>query len=39
VDTAGYSIHIYHIDCAEANRVRSELGMPPIPCDDAPAGR
>ena len=39
VDTAGYSIHIYHIDCAEANRVRSQLGMPPIPCDDAPAGR
>jgi hypothetical protein len=33
--TAGYSIYIYKIDCAQANRVRSQLGMPPIPCDDA----
>ena len=39
VATAGYSIHVYHIECAEANEVRRRLGMPPIPCDEAPAGR
>ncbi|NQT17518.1 MAG: glycosyltransferase family 39 protein [Planctomycetes bacterium] len=31
VATAGYSIYIYHITLEEANRVRRELGMPPLP--------
>jgi hypothetical protein len=31
VDRVGYSIHIYHIDLNEANRVRRELGLPPLP--------
>jgi len=30
VATAGYSIHIYHITVAEANRVRRELGLPEL---------
>ncbi len=33
VATAGYCIYIYHIDCAEANRVRQQLGMPLLECD------
>ena len=28
VATAGYSIYIFHIDLADANRVRAELGLP-----------
>lgn len=31
VDRAGYSIFIYHITPGEANRVRSEMGLPPLP--------
>ena len=34
--TAGYCIYIYHVDCAEANEVRRQLGMPSIACQDAP---
>ena len=30
VAMAGYSIYIYHIDLEEANRVRRELGLPPL---------
>jgi hypothetical protein len=32
--TAGYCIYIYHLDRAEANAVRRQLGMPPIVCQD-----
>jgi hypothetical protein len=28
--TAGYSIYIYHFDLAEANRLRAQLGLPPL---------
>ena len=28
---AGYSIYIYHVTLDEANRVRAELGMDPLP--------
>ncbi len=31
VATAGYSIYIYHLDVAEANRLRAQLGLPPLP--------
>ena len=31
VAMAGYSIYIYHVTPAEANRVRVELGLPPLP--------
>lgn len=31
VDRAGYSIFIYHITPEEANRVRREMGLPPLP--------
>jgi hypothetical protein len=31
VATAGYSIFIYHIDRDECDRVRAELGLPPLP--------
>ena len=37
VATAGYSIYIYHITPEEANRVRRELGLPPLPDDWRPA--
>lgn len=30
VATAGYSIYIYHITLDEANKVRAEMGMPPV---------
>lgn len=30
---AGYSIYIYHVTSDEANRVRAELGLPPLPAD------
>ncbi len=33
---AGYSIYIYHVDCAEANRVRNQLGLPRLRCEGAP---
>ncbi len=32
---AGYSIFIYHVDCAEANRVREQLGLPMLECEGA----
>jgi hypothetical protein len=28
---AGYSIYIYELDAAEANRLRAQLGLPPFP--------
>jgi hypothetical protein len=34
---AGYSIFIYHITLAEANRVRAELGLPELSDDDVGA--
>jgi len=34
VDRAGYSIFIYHITPEEANRVRREMGLPPV--EEAP---
>ena len=34
--TAGYCIYIYHLDCAEANEARGQLGLPPISCQDEP---
>jgi 4-amino-4-deoxy-L-arabinose transferase-like glycosyltransferase len=30
VDTAGYSIFIYHLDREECDRARAELGLPPL---------
>jgi hypothetical protein len=30
VAMAGYSIYIYHVSVAEANRVRRDLGLPPL---------
>ncbi len=30
---AGYSIFIYHVNCAEANRVRKQLGLPMLECE------
>jgi len=33
VAMAGYSIYIYHVTLDEANRVRRELGLPPLPND------
>ncbi len=33
VANAGYSIRIYYLDCAEANRMRSRLGLARIECD------
>jgi len=30
VDTAGYSIYIYHVTLEDANRVRRELGLPEL---------
>ena len=34
VATAGYSIYVYHIEWADANRVRRELGLPELPVID-----
>jgi len=34
VATAGYSIRIYHIDCAQANQVRKELNLRACLCED-----
>lgn len=31
VGTAGYSIYVYHVTLDEARRVRTELGLPPLP--------
>jgi hypothetical protein len=31
VATGGYSVYIYHISSEEANRVRAELGLEPLP--------
>ena len=35
VAMVGYSIYVYHITLDEANRMRGQLGMPPLPRDDA----
>jgi hypothetical protein len=33
---AGYSINIYKISPSEANAVRDQLGLPPLPSDAPP---
>ena len=35
VATAGYCIYVYHVDCAEANEVRRQLGVRTLDCKDA----
>jgi hypothetical protein len=35
VAMAGYCIYIYHVDCAEANEVRRQLGVQALNCKDA----
>jgi hypothetical protein len=39
VATVGYSIRVYHVTVAEANRVRRDLGLPPLPGDESRSGR
>jgi hypothetical protein len=34
VALAGYSVYLYQIECAEANRARRQLGMPTLACQD-----
>ena len=35
VAQAGYSIYIYKVDRDECNRVRQELGWPPLPTEES----